>query len=179
MMITNDTFWVDRAAPGDNAAIEQLLDTAFGPGRTAKASYRYRDGVAREPGMQLVARMPGGIVGTLGFWPVAIGKDFVPALLLGPLAVAPDQRGRRIATALMRRALDLATAAGHRTVLLVGDPGFYRPFGFMPAAQFGITMPHEAPARLQVKELVPHALDGATGAITRWGWARSALSRAA
>jgi predicted N-acetyltransferase YhbS len=174
--MTTAEYWIDRATPDDEPAIERLLDTAFGPERLAKLSYRYRDGVAAVPELRLVARSAGGIIGTVRCWPIAIGSTFAPALLLGPLAVAPEQRGRGVARTLMRRVLDLATAAGHNLVLLVGDPGFYRHFGFVPATPLGITMPNETPARVLIKELVPHALDGVSGTIARWGWMREPSS---
>jgi predicted N-acetyltransferase YhbS len=177
--MTDQDFWIDRAEPGDEPAIEQLLDAAFGPERLTKMSYRYRDGVSAVPELRLVARIAGGLVGTVRCWPIAIGGTFAPALLLGPLAVAPDQRGRGIASALMRRVLDLATAAGHNLMLLVGDAAFYRGFGFVPAAPFGIAMPDEVAGRVLVKELMPRALDGVSGTITRWGWVRGSPERAA
>lgn len=177
--MSNDDFWIDRAEPGDQDAIEQLLDLCFGADRQAKLSYRYREGVNPVAELLLVARTADGLVGTVRYWPIAIGAHFVRALLLGPLAVAPEQRGRGIGGALMRRALDFATDAGHDRVLLVGDADYYRPFGFVPAARYGITMPGEAPGRLLVKALVPHALDGVSGAVTRWGWVRGSTRRAA
>jgi predicted N-acetyltransferase YhbS len=170
--MTPQDFWIDRATPGDDAAIERLLDLSFGAGREKKTSYRYRESVAPVAGLRLVARTTDGLVGTVRCWPVAIGSQFAPALLLGPLAVDPAERGRGIGAALMRRALDLATDAGHNLVLLVGDAAYYRTFGFVPAAPYGLAMPDETPGRLMVKELVPHALDGVSGTITRWGWVR-------
>ncbi|MBI3516181.1 MAG: N-acetyltransferase [Proteobacteria bacterium] len=177
--MTTPDFWIDRAEPDDEAAIEALLDTCFGADRLTKTSYRYRDAVAPVPELLLVARRAAGVIGTVRCWPIAIGSNFAPALLLGPLAVDPADRGRGIATALMRRALDLATGAGHNLVLLVGDAAFYRAFDFVPAAPFGISMPDEMPGRLLVKELLPRALDGVSGTITRWGWSRGAAERAA
>ncbi len=176
--MTTPDFWIDRAEPGDQAAIEQLLDLSFGAGRERKTSYRYRDAVAPVAELRLVARTARGVVGTVRCWPVAIGSRFSPALLLGPLAVDPAERGRGIGGALMRRALDLATDAGHNLMLLVGDAAYYRDFGFVPAAPYGIAMPDETPGRLMVKELVPQALDGVSGTITRWGWVRAELHAA-
>ena len=48
-----------------------------------------------------------------------------PALLLGPLAVAPDRRSRGIGSTLMRHALREAARRGHGAVLLVGDAPYY------------------------------------------------------
>ncbi len=45
--MTTPDIWIDRAGPGDEAAIEQLLDVCFGADRLTKTSYRYRDAVAR------------------------------------------------------------------------------------------------------------------------------------
>ena len=174
--MTIPEFWIDRAEPGDEPAIERLLDAAFGPDRLTKESYRYRDAVDAVPELKLVARNAGGLIGTVRCWPIAIGSTFTPALLLGPLAVSPDLQGRGVGRALMRRTLDLATDAGHNLILLVGDPAYYRPLGFVPATPFGITMPNETPARVMVKALVPRALDGVSGTITRWGWVRGASS---
>ena len=181
--MTDCPFWIDRAAPDDEPAIERLLDRCFGPDRLAKRSYRYRDGVEPVADLLLVARDApgaiGGVIGTVRCWPIAIGPHFARALLLGPLAVDPEQRGRGVASALMRRALDFAADAGHDLVLLVGDAAFYRRFGFVPAAPFGIVMPDEAPGRLLVKELMPRALEGVSGAIKRWGWVRGSGQHAA
>ena len=177
--MTAPAFWIDRATPDDEPAVERLLDRCFGPGRLAKRSYRYRDAVNPVSELLLVARSAEGVIGTVRYWPVAVGPHFARALLLGPLAVDPAHRQRGIASALMRRALDFATDAGHDLVLLVGDAAFYRRFGFEPAAPYGIVMPDEAPGRLLVKALVPRALDGVRGTITRWGWVRGSTGHAA
>ncbi len=177
--MTAPDFWIDRAEPGDEPVIEGLLDAAFGPDRLTKESYRYRDAVDAVPELKLVARNATGLIGTVRCWPIAIGSAFTPALLLGPLAVSPELQGRGVGRALMRRTLDLATDAGHNLILLVGDAAYYRAFGFVPAVPCGITMPNEAPGRVMVKALVPGALDGVSGTITRWGWVRGSSGRAA
>ena len=48
---------------GDAAAIEALLDRAFGAGRRLKRSYSFRDGLASEPALRLVALDPAGALG--------------------------------------------------------------------------------------------------------------------
>ena len=64
-----------------------------------------------------------------------------PALLLGPLAVAPDCRKRGIGAALMQRALAAARRRGHGAVLLVGDAPYYGRFGFSAEKTAALRMP--------------------------------------
>jgi predicted N-acetyltransferase YhbS len=88
------------------------------------------------------------------------------AVLLGPLAVHPEQRNRGIGSALMRRVIARARLAGHGAILLVGDAAYYSRFGFTAAATAGLWMPGPFEAhRLLALELKPGALDGARGMI--------------
>ena len=169
-------FVISAKRQADNLAITSLLDLAFGPDRHLKTAYRYRNAVAPVPGLELVARDAGAastapLVGSIQYWPVAIGDD-VPALLLGPLAVAPGRAGEGIGRTLVNRSLDMAQAGGHRIVLLVGPMAYYGQFGFRPAAPHGLTMPDEAPERLLVAELVPDALTGVAGTVKSRRWVR-------
>ena len=86
-------FILDAEAPSDAAAIETLLDLAFGLDRLIKTSYRLREGNHAVQGLSFVARdRELGIVGTVRFWPVKIGRCGIDALLLGPLAVHPERQ---------------------------------------------------------------------------------------
>ena len=157
---------ISAERPGDGPAIEALLDLSFGQDRHRRIAYRYRRGIAPVAGLGLVALDDGALVGSVRYWPVTIGAD-VPALLLGPLAVAPGRAGEGIGRALMRQSLDLAQSSGHRIVLLVGPLEYYGQFGFRPAAPHGIAMPAEAPERLLVAELAAEALTGVSGPVGR------------
>lgn len=152
--------------PSDLAAIEDMLDKAFGPGRFAKTAYRLREGVAPQGRLSFVAWEDGVMRGSLRFWPVEIGDANVPALLLGPLAVDPAHRGRGIAIRMMEIALARATADGNRIVVLVGDEPYYAKLGFSAAMARGLRMPGPVDqARLLALELVPDALRGVGGLI--------------
>jgi predicted N-acetyltransferase YhbS len=166
-------FTITTERPEDGPAIETLLDTAFGPARDSKVSYRYRDGVAPVDNLKLVARAADDtLIGTIRHWPVLVGAAQKPGLLLGPLAVDPGWHAKGIGGALMHRSLDMASWARHERVLLVGDYGYYKRFGFRPATQHGIVMPGENPARLLALPLVAGALEGCAGAIQPWRWVR-------
>ena len=155
--------------PADAAAGEALLDRAYGAARHAKPSQKLREGRLPADGLSLVALDNGVIVGTLRLWHVNAGAAR-PALLLGPLAVHPDWRNRGIGSALMRRALRLASLHGHGAVLLVGDASYYGRFGFSATTTIGLRMSGQHdPTRLLGLELRPGALEAAQGLIVATG----------
>lgn len=134
------TFSIRCELPADRIPREALLDHALGAGRFLKASQRLRDGRRPAAGLSLSAvDAAGELVGTVRLWNVSAGGR--PALLLGPLAVAPDVRSAGIGSALMREALARAESAGHGAVLLVGDPEYYARFGFVAEPTAWLVMP--------------------------------------
>ena len=153
------------APPNAHAMVEHLLDLSFGSGRQSKTSYRLREGNVAVPGLSLVTRDPGvGISGTISFWPLAIGAQESPALLLGPLAVHPDRQKHGIGLMLMREGLARARAQGHALVLLVGDEPYYSKVGFRKLPEGLISLPGPVdPKRFLFLELKPGALEGVSG----------------
>jgi predicted N-acetyltransferase YhbS len=153
----------------DSATRETLLDRAYGEVRFGKASERLRAGRLPADGLSFAAVEGGRLVGTVRLWQVAAGLGR-PALLLGPLAVAPEHQGRGIGSKLMRRALREARRLGHRAVLLVGDAAYYGRFGFRADKTGALRLPGPyEPERLLALELVPGALDGARGLVRATG----------
>lgn len=67
--------------------------------------------------------------------------DGQPGLGLGPLAVRPERQRQGVGEALMHAVLGMADGLGEPYVGLLGDPAYYRRFGFHPAARFGIEAP--------------------------------------
>jgi predicted N-acetyltransferase YhbS len=154
--------------PDDGANREALLDLAFGDCRYEKSSERLRAGRVPAAGLSFVAAEHGRVVGTVRLWHVQAGGR--AALLLGPLAVHPDWRGRGIGAALMRRALDEARRRGHAGVLLVGDAPYYGRFGFSAAETGTLAMPGPYDQhRLLALAFAPGAFAGATGMIVPSG----------
>lgn len=155
--------------PDDADAVELLLDTAFGPGRTGLSSYRLRQGVAPVAGLCLIAHDDyDSLAGTIRYWPVGIGED-LPALLLGPVAVHPTRQGEGLGAWLIVETLERAAALGWTRVILVGDEPYYRRFGFRRALARGLSFPPPVnEARLLARELVPGAMDKVSGPVRRW-----------
>lgn len=108
--------------------MEALNRKAFGPGRFAKSAYRLREGVSQVAELAFVAVEKDKLRGSVRFWPVAVGEQ--SALMLGPLAVETDQRGRGIGVALMERGVEEARGRGHVAVILIGDEPYYARVGF-------------------------------------------------
>jgi hypothetical protein len=68
----------------------------------------------------------------------------LPVLGLGPLGVRPARQRAGVGTVLVHALLAVAEAADERLVALLGSPDYYRRFGFVPAADLGITAPEPA-----------------------------------
>jgi len=154
---------IDLERDGDAPAIEGILDEGFGPERHRKTAQRLRKG--QTPVLALVARDAGRLIGTLRFWSVRIGKCH-RALLLGPVAVAKDWRGRGVGGWLINTGLARVQAMGHRAVILVGDAPYYGRFGFSTALTEGMTLPGPVDrARFLGLELEDGALAGVVGRV--------------
>ena len=167
--------------PQHAAAIEDLLDRAFGPDRQKKTAYRLRDGVDPIDGLSFVAieHDDAGnevIVGTIRYWPILIGGQH-EAILLGPIAVEDRLQGSGLGSKLIRMSLAKAAELGHKAVILVGDAPYYERFGFSRSMTLDMQMPGPVElARFLGLELVPGALKGASGMIGRISSAREAVS---
>ncbi|MFT4081024.1 MAG: GNAT family N-acetyltransferase [Nocardioides sp.] len=93
----------------------------------------------------LVAVEQGAVVGHVGVshaW-LDARRALVDVLVLSPLSVTPPRQRTGIGTALLAAAIGAAEAYGAPALFLEGDPGYYRPRGFRPAAEAGF----EAPSR--------------------------------
>jgi predicted N-acetyltransferase YhbS len=150
---------------GDGAAVEVLLDRAFGPERHRKTAQRLRDGQRPARGLALVARAGATVVGTVRFWPVRIGGGH-RALLLGPVAVDAAYRKRGIGASLINAGLARAKTLGHHAVILVGDAPYYARFGFAARHTAAMELPGPVDrARFLAVELKAGALAGAAGLV--------------
>src|SRR3990172_6498 len=80
--------------------------------------------------VSLVAEVDGTVVGQIAFSPLSIdGKD-CGWLALGPVAVLPSYQRQGIGQALVNEGLKTIRSIGVQGCVLVGDPAFYRRFGF-------------------------------------------------
>jgi putative acetyltransferase len=157
--------------PGDAAAVNAIVAACFArEDRAEPEEVALVEGIRRLPDfdrrLSLVADLDGKVIGHLLFSPMRVetAAGGVPALALAPLAVLPGYEGERAGTALMRAGLAAVRDAGHRIVIVLGHPKYYRRFGFRPARALGIEPPEPwSDAAFQALELVPGALAGVQG----------------
>lgn len=94
------------------------------------------------PELSLVAVEDDAVVGHVVCTRASV--DDRPALGLGPVSVLADRHGSGIGSALMHAVLGAADALGESLVGLLGEPAYYRPFGFVAATSLGIAAPDPA-----------------------------------
>jgi len=85
---------------------------------------------ARALTISLVATDGDEIIGHVAFSPVTIDGEDHRWFGLGPVSVRPDLQGRGVGGALIRQGLNELRAQGAAGCVLLGDPGYYRRFGF-------------------------------------------------
>ena len=123
--------------PEDADGIRRLLESAFGGEAEARLVAALRPTHAWLPEFSVVAEENGRLVAFALLSRVMVGGE--EALALGPVAVTPERQRQGLGTSVVRDALRRATEARERLVLVLGEPAYYRRFGFVPAAPYGIT----------------------------------------
>ena len=148
---------LSKQTAADNAEIETLMGRAFGPARYNRSVWLLRSSPPIAD-LSLVLRESGAMLASLRFWEVQLGQQAV--LLLGPLAVQPDLRGRGYGHQIVMEGLTRARALGSWPLVVVsGEPEYYPKFGFVPATPYHLVWPgYVEPERLQLLELHPGAL---------------------
>ena len=148
---------ISEQTAADDAAIEILMDGAFGPARHSRPVWLLRSGPPVAD-LCLVLRESNAMLASLRFWEVQLEQQTV--LLLGPLAVQPDLRGRGYGRQIVAEGLARAAAIGKwQLVLVSGESDYYPKFGFVPAAPYQLDWPgFVEPERLQFLELHQGAL---------------------
>lgn len=123
--------------PGDGPDVRRVLDAAFAGPEEGELVERLR--AHGDLVLALVALADDSISGYVA-WPrlwIETPRDEYKAIALAPLAVAPAAQRRGIGSALTREGLALLRAMGESIVFVLGDPVYYRRFGFSTEAASG------------------------------------------
>ena len=128
------------------ALIEQLLDRAFEKARHKRTAYKVREGMDWLPTLSFAAVDEDDLLtGTIQCWPVALTADDGrrhPMIMVGPVAVLPEEQGRGYGQALMTASLAALDPRAPLPQVLIGDPDYYGRFwGFTNEFTQGWDMP--------------------------------------
>jgi putative acetyltransferase len=146
-----------RERPDDRAAIHAVHAAAFSRSEEAVAPEAHLVDRLRSDGdivlaLSILAECDDVVVGHVACSRGEI--DGQPALGLGPLGVLPDHQRRGIGQALMHGVLAAADALDAPAVVLLGDPRYYRRFGFELAQPVGVDPPQSEWAQhFQIRRL--------------------------
>jgi len=80
--------------------------------------------------ISLVAEIDGRVVGHIALSPVTISDGTEDWYGLGPVSVLPDYQKQGIGKSLINEGLSLLKDMGAKGCALVGDPNYYKRFGF-------------------------------------------------
>ncbi len=157
--------------PQDYAEIYDFVKTAFQTAQVSSGSEQDFVNSLRQsknyiPELALVMHEDGRLVGHIMLTRTIVKDDTRTheTLLLGPVSIDLAYRNRGLGSELICEALNRAKALSHRSVVLVGNPVYYRRFGFRSTTEFGINPPDGIPSQyVMALELVPNGLHGVQG----------------
>lgn len=124
---------IRQERPEDSEGIRQITKAAFEPIEHSSQTEAAIVDALRSAGaltVTLVAVADGDIVGHVAFSPVTIDGADKGWYGLGPVSVRPDRQKEGIGGALIREGLARLAQAGAKGCVVLGDPAYYRRFGF-------------------------------------------------
>jgi putative acetyltransferase len=125
---------------GDFAAIRVVEEVAFSQPAEAQLVDDLR--AAGDSVFSLVAVEGNTVIGHAMF--SRLQAPF-PALALGPVAVRPERQRTGVGSRLIREGIARSEAAGWLGIFVLGDPAFYRRFGFDVGKASGFISPYAGP----------------------------------
>lgn len=126
--------------PDDFVAIRVVEEAAFLQSAEARLVDDLRE--AGDSIFSLVAVEDGTVVGHVMF--SRLIAPF-PALALGPVAVLPERQRTGVGSRLIRDGIARSEAAGWAGIFVLGDPAYYRRFGFDAGKANGFISPYAGP----------------------------------
>lgn len=141
---------------GDAPAIRRVHETAFPTAAEADLVDRLR--ANGRAAVSLVAHEGEAIVGHILFSPVTFDPPTsVVAFGLAPMAVLPDRVKHGVGRRLVQNGLAECHARSAALVLVLGEPDYYRRFGFERASRHGLRNEFGAEEEFMVFMLEAHA----------------------
>jgi putative acetyltransferase len=124
---------IRKETTSDIEAITQVTIAAFKTLPISNQTEQFIIKALRAAGaltLSLVAEIDGRVVGHVAFSPVVISDGTKDWYGLGPVSVLPEYQKQGIGKSLINKGLSLLKESGGGGCALVGDPNYYKRFGF-------------------------------------------------
>ncbi len=123
-----------------------------------------------KPLLSLIAVNNDRVIGHILFTKAHISLNkSVPAVLLAPLAVAPEAQGKGVGGKLVEEGLIMLSESEIALVFVLGHPDYYPRHGFKPAGKLGFEAPYPIPDEVadawMVQELRPDIIGSVSGKV--------------
>ena len=126
-------FQIRPETPADSESIAAVTRAAFLNAAHTDHNEEFIVAALRAAGalaVSLVAEVSGRVVGHVALSPVSISDGATGWFGLGPISVLPAFQKQGLGAALMQAALQQLAQLGAAGCVLLGDPAYYRRFGF-------------------------------------------------
>jgi putative acetyltransferase len=142
---------IRRETAADAQEIEAVTISAFLKAPHTSHTEQYIVSALRNAGklaVSLVADANGKLIGHVAVSPVTISDGRSAWFGLGPISVRPEHQGRGVGSSLIREALRILREQGAAGCVLLGEPEYYRRFGFQ--VDPNLVLPNVPPECFQV-----------------------------
>lgn len=118
--------------------------------------------------VSLVALKNSNVIGHVALSPVTLHDCHLTGAGLAPVAVLPAQQRIGYGSQLIQAGLDACRQAAIDYVVVLGEPNYYRRFGFRTATKFGLQNEYGVVDEFMAIELTPDCLHNRNG-LVRYG----------
>ncbi len=149
----------------DAASIDSLLRRCFPTSAEAELVQQLREDGLLTLGV-VATDDEGQVLGYAAFSPVTLKEEDRQWVGLAPLAVDESVRKQGLGKQLIYEGLDTLNEFGYAAVVVLGDPAYFGPYGFEPAARHQLHCRHEgSEAAFQVYKLADDAFTDVEGRV--------------
>lgn len=139
-------FTIRMSKPEDGIAIDSVHKAAFESETEANLVHSLFEGGGIV--LSLVAECDERIVGSVIYSRLLIDGENKGANALAPIGVLPELQSQGIGSALIRQAHAHLKTARESLVFVLGDPAYYRRFGFSTQAASTFRTPYDGPYQM-------------------------------
>lgn len=118
--------------------------------------------------VSLVAETETKVIGHILFTPVELSGNMNKLKIMGlaPMAVLSQHQNKGVGSNLVQTGLERCKSLGYDAVVVLGHPGYYPKFGFVPSIEYGIKSEYNVPDEVfMILELTPGSLKHNEGVI--------------